>query len=120
MSENSAKFSGMIFSTDYSMKKNLLNNMRFSFPTDILYSQDLVFSQINENKVLKGHYVFKVVSYDIGGIISFNQSKFILGGKVYGLMGTDELRRDLAIGMLWGTPLALFIGITVSIGSVVI
>ena len=34
-------------------------------------------------------------------------------------MGTDELRRDLAIGLLWGTPLALFIGLAVSIGSVV-
>ncbi len=34
-------------------------------------------------------------------------------------MGTDELRRDLAIGLLWGTPLALFIGIVVAIASVV-
>ena len=44
----------------------------------------------------------------------------ILGGKAFGLMGTDELRRDLAVGLLWGTPLALFIGISVSIGSVVV
>jgi len=35
-------------------------------------------------------------------------------------MGTDELRRDLAVGLLWGTPLALFIGITVSVGSVIL
>ena len=40
--------------------------------------------------------------------------------KAFGVMGTDELRRDLAIGLLWGTPLALFIGISVSIGSVVV
>jgi peptide/nickel transport system permease protein len=119
-SQNDAKFSGMMFSTDSSMKKNLQNSISFSFPTDALYSQDLVFSQIGENKVLKGHYVFKVISYDVNGKISLDQSKFILGGKVYGLMGTDELRRDLAVGLLWGTPLALFIGITVSIGSVVI
>ena len=33
-------------------------------------------------------------------------------------MGTDELRRDLAMGLLWGTPLALFIGLVVSISSV--
>lgn len=119
-SQNDAKFSGMMFSTDSSMKKNLQNSISFSFPTDALYSQDLVFSQIGENKVLKGHYVFKVISYDVNDKISLDQSKFILGGKVYGLMGTDELRRDLAVGLLWGTPLALFIGITVSIGSVVI
>jgi len=35
------------------------------------------------------------------------------------MMGTDELRRDLAGGLLWGTPLALFIGIAVAIGSVI-
>ena len=46
-------------------------------------------------------------------------SKLIIGGKAFGIMGTDELRRDLAIGLLWGTPLALFIGLVVSIGSVV-
>ena len=35
-------------------------------------------------------------------------------------MGTDELRRDLIVGLLWGTPLALLIGISVAIGSVVV
>jgi peptide/nickel transport system permease protein len=120
VSQNSANFGGMIFSTDNSVKKNVQNIVSFSFPTDVLSSEDLVFSQIGENKVLKGHYVFKVTAYDVGGKISLDQSKFILGGKVYGLMGTDELRRDLAVGILWGTPLALFIGITVSIGSVII
>ena len=47
------------------------------------------------------------------------ESKLIIGGKAFGIMGTDELRRDLAIGLLWGTPLALFIGLVVSIASVV-
>ena len=46
-------------------------------------------------------------------------SKLIIGGKAYGLMGTDELRRDLSVGLLWGTPLALFIGVSVAIGSVI-
>ena len=35
-------------------------------------------------------------------------------------MGTDELRRDLIVGLLWGTPLALLIGISVAVGSVVV
>jgi ABC-type dipeptide/oligopeptide/nickel transport systems, permease components len=47
------------------------------------------------------------------------ESKLIIGGKAFGIMGTDELRRDLAMGLLWGTPLALFIGLVVSIASVV-
>src|SRR5690606_34552845 len=37
-----------------------------------------------------------------------------------GLMGTDEQRRDLAIGIMWGAPVALFIGITVSVVAILI
>jgi peptide/nickel transport system permease protein len=119
-SYNETIFSGMLFSTDDSMKKNLENNILFSFPVTALPSQDLVFSDSNQNKALKGHYVFKAKIYDVDGNITPDHSIFVLGGKAYGLMGTDELRRDLAVGILWGTPLALFIGITVSIGSVVL
>ena len=50
---------------------------------------------------------------------SISDSNLIIGGKAFGLMGTDELRRDLAIGLIWGTPLALLIGISVAVGSVV-
>ena len=46
------------------------------------------------------------------------ESRLIIGGKAFGIMGTDELRRDLAVGLLWGTPLALFIGLVVAIASV--
>lgn len=113
-----ADFEGMMFSTDSSMKKNLESNVRFQFPTGTVPSQDLVFSTTDQNKVMKGLYVFKVTAYDVDGNLTLEQSRFIVGGKAYGLMGTDELRRDLAVGILWGTPLALFIGITVSIGSV--
>lgn len=119
-SYNETMFSGMLFSTDNSMKKNLENNILFSFPTAAIPSQNLVFSDPDQNKALKGHYVFKAKIYDVDGNIAPDQSTFILGGKAYGLMGTDELRRDLAVGILWGTPLALFIGITVSIGSVML
>ncbi|MDE1829110.1 MAG: ABC transporter permease [Thaumarchaeota archaeon] len=118
-SKENTEFEGMLFSTDNSMKKNLQNNIQFQFPTDSIPSQDLVFSELDQNKVQKGLYVFKVTAYDVTGNLTLEQSRFIVGGKAYGLMGTDELRRDLAVGILWGTPLALFIGITVSIGSVV-
>ncbi|OLC34691.1 MAG: peptide ABC transporter permease [Thaumarchaeota archaeon 13_1_40CM_4_38_7] len=120
-STTESKFTGMIFSTDDSIKKNLKNSSdRFSFSFDTISSGDIVFSKPDQNRILKGHYIFKVTIYDVGGNILLDQSRFILGGKVYGLMGTDDLRRDLAVGLLWGTPLALFIGITVSIVSVIL
>ncbi|MGI0087468.1 MAG: ABC transporter permease [Nitrosotalea sp.] len=118
-SYNETTFSGMLFSTDDSIKKNLENNILFSFPVTATPSQNLVFSDRDQNNALKGQYVFKAKIYDVDGTITPDQSTFILGGKAYGLMGTDELRRDLAVGILWGTPLTLFIGITVSIGSVI-
>lgn len=36
--------------------------------------------------------------------------EFVLLGQVYGWAGTDHLRRDLGIGLLWGLPVALSIG----------
>ena len=51
---------------------------------------------------------------------SVEDAGLILGGKVFGIIGTDDLRRDLAVGIIWGTPIALFIGLTVSIFSVAI
>lgn len=120
-SKTETLYHGFIFSTDDYMIKNLRKNQNnFLFPIDSLLAQDVVFSQTKQNTVLQGPYFFKVNLYSVNSKPNFVTSKFILGGKVYGLMGTDELRRNLAVGLLWGTPLALFIGITVAIGSVVI
>ncbi len=46
-------------------------------------------------------------------------ARLILFGKVHGLAGTDHKRRDLALGLLWGTPLALAFGIGGAIGATV-
>ena len=69
---------------------------------------------------MKGNYAFVINTYEINYKNKVINSNIILGGKAFGLMGTDELRRDLAIGLLWGTPLALFIGVSVAIGSVIV
>ena len=108
------------FSTDNMIKKNL-NVYKNDFQFDFLRgSSEIIFSQLDDNKIQKGDYVFIIDTYGIDESAEIIESKMILGGKAFGLMGTDELRRDLAIGLLWGTPLALFIGISVSIGSVVV
>ncbi len=108
-----------IFSTDGSIRKNLfLQKEKFSFPIDSLSAEDIVFSKLETHEVLKGDYVFLVNLYGVKTQNEILNSKLIVGGKAFGLMGTDELRRDLAVGLLWGTPLAMFIGLAVSIGSV--
>ncbi len=114
-------YSEQIFSTDDSVKKSLRKNTNnFAFPIDLLSAEDVVFSETDQNKILKGKYVFQMKFYNVDSMVDIMDSKLILGGKVYGIMGTDDLRRDLAVGLLWGTPLALFIGIAVAVGSVLI
>ena len=109
-----------IFSTDHGIKKNLsLQSENFEFTFERLSAEDIVFSKIQTNEPLKGNYVFLVNMYGVNSENQIYESKLIVGGKAFGIMGTDELRRDLAIGLLWGTPLALFIGLVVSIASVV-
>jgi peptide/nickel transport system permease protein len=46
--------------------------------------------------------------------------RFVVGGEVFGLMGTDALGRDLAEGLLFGLPVALLIGVLVSFVSTAI
>lgn len=109
-----------IFSTDEAIKKNLsLQSEKFKFTLDNLSAEDIVFSKTQTNESLKGDYVFSIDLYGVKSESTISESSLIIGGKAFGMMGTDELRRDLAIGLLWGTPLALFIGLVVSIASVI-
>jgi ABC-type dipeptide/oligopeptide/nickel transport systems, permease components len=60
-------------------------------------------------KPLKGRYVFEAEVVgdprDQIGLV-----RLVVQGAVYGVMGTDYLGRDLAQGLLFGFPVALFIG----------
>ena len=109
-----------IFSTDETIKKNLsLQSDKFNFSLERLSAEDIIFSKTTNHEPLKGNYIFLVNLYGVNSENEILESRIILGGKAFGVMGTDELRRDLAIGLLWGTPLALFIGLVVAIASVI-
>ena len=109
-----------IFSTDAIIKKKLiLQSEIFDFEIKDLSTENIIFSERKSNEPLKGDYLFLVNLYEIENESKIIESNLIIGGKAFGIMGTDELRRDLAMGLLWGTPLALFIGLVVSIASVI-
>ena len=109
-----------IFSTDDSIRKNVqIESTKMKLFRENVSSEDLIFADENGH-VLKGNYLFLVNLYDTRSHAKIIDSKLILGGKAFGIMGTDELRRDLIVGLLWGTPLALLIGISVAVGSVVV
>jgi len=116
---SSTAYHSMLFSTDGVIIKNLgLYKNLYNFSFDNLSSEKIIFSKFASDEILKGEYKFRAKLYSVSEKPTIMESKLILGGKVYGFMGTDELRRDLAVGLLWGTPLALFIGITVAVASV--
>ena len=70
--------------------------------------------------VLKGDYAFRARFFLFGSGDEVLSSGLVIGGKVFGLFGTDDLRRDLSVGILWGTPIALSIGVSVAALSVLI
>lgn len=60
-------------------------------------------------EVLKGRYTFQI------RVTAFSDeddvdAKLLAFGRVYGLAGTDDRRRDLLVGLLWGAPVALAFG----------
>lgn len=98
----------------YSVKLN--RTIGYELPVSIL-----LFAQEDESlldpgmaRVMKGTYRLWIDG------IAFEKSveldvKLVVYGKVYGWAGTDHLRRDLGIALLWGAPIALSFGITASV-----
>ncbi|MEO9295555.1 MAG: ABC transporter permease [Nitrososphaera sp.] len=115
------EFSSRVFSTDGAIASSLADYQgEFAYDIDPSRSEVMIFSDAQQEKVLKGTYVFRETFYLFEDSDSVTGSGITLGGRVFGLMGTDEQRRDLATGILWATPVALFIGLTVSIASILI
>jgi peptide/nickel transport system permease protein len=117
----SNEFSARIFSTDRLIADSLAGYSNlFAYAIDPTRPQVMIFSDTDENKVLRGTYVIRTTFYMFDPSDIVIDSGVILGGKVYGIMGTDDLRRDLAVGLIWGAPVALFIGLTVSVAAIFI
>ncbi len=68
---------------------------------------------------VKGTYTLVIdgVTFEKGSTID---AEMVLYGKVHGIAGTDYLRRDLSVALLWGTPVALAFGLLAAIGTTAI
>lgn len=71
--------------------------------------------QGEEIKPLKGFYRFTLIATQNEGSVRIGSVKIVLGGESYGFMGTDVIGRDLALGLLLGFPISLFIGVVTSV-----
>ncbi len=67
----------------------------------------------------KGTYqlIIQATTFEEGSDVN---AELITHGKVFGFFGTDHLRRDLKVAMMWGAPIALAFGLTAALGTAVI
>ena len=92
----------------------------FSCNADASKPQKFVFADEKNCNVLKGTYSISVTFQFFAPSDYASDLGLVLDGQVFGLMGTDNLGRDLSIGILWGTPVALFIGLSVAVATTII
>lgn len=114
-------FTNRIFSTNNNIKESLSQYQSvFNFPISRFEPQVILFSENSNPQVLDGVYEISQRFFLFDNSSTIEEIGVILGGKVYGIMGTDDLRRDLFVGIIWGIPIALLIGLTVSVFSIFI
>ncbi|MGN6558943.1 MAG: ABC transporter permease [Candidatus Nitrosocosmicus sp.] len=109
---------GRIFSSSSEVKNSLDDySSLFNFSISGLSPEKIIFSQTAYNLPLKGNYLIKVAISSFDNDTNLKDLKLIMHGKVFGMLGTDELRRDVFFGILLGTPVDLLIGVTVALSS---
>jgi len=116
-------------SSDNSLEKELRELTSRKLNKTIEYEAPvtlLLFAQEDERilvegaaEVMKGQYklVINGIAFEEGIDLD---AKLVIYGKVYGWAGTDHLRRDLGIAILWGTPIALSFGVVASVSIALI
>ncbi|MDR7415189.1 MAG: ABC transporter permease [Armatimonadota bacterium] len=67
-------------------------------------------------EAVQGQYALRVRAY-LFEPDSEVRVRLVVYGEVHGLAGTDHLRRDLSLALLWGTPVAMAFGLVASVGS---
>lgn len=70
----------------------------------------------NSPTPLKGTYQLQIQGTTFEPNSSYT-AEIILYGKLAGWAGTDNLRRNIGIALLWGTPIALLFGLLAAVGT---
>jgi peptide/nickel transport system permease protein len=95
-------------------------------PPYSISTTSVLFGVINESiltsesvETLKGGYRLLIEGLLFEPTADFD-AKLVVYGKVYGWAGTDHLRRDIGIALLWGTPIALLFGVSAAVSIALI
>lgn len=72
-------------------------------------------AKAKEARPLKGEYRVEITGYLFEEDADLD-AKLVLYGRVHGWAGTDHMRRDLTVALLWGTPIAFIFGLLAAVG----
>jgi peptide/nickel transport system permease protein len=115
ISSQQHEVSQRVFSSSKEVIDSLMEySYLFNFSLSDLPAEKIVFSKTNSNMPLKGTYQFIFTTYSFDDDAIIREINLIIEGKVFGLLGTDEFRRDITFGIMIGTPVALLIGVAVA------
>jgi peptide/nickel transport system permease protein len=67
---------------------------------------------------VKGQYKLVITAYTFEPESTVD-AELILHGTLAGWAGTDHLRRDIGVALLWGTPIALAFGLLAALGTTI-
>ncbi len=106
------------FSIDRAMSKRLSQDEKLTKKLDGKPAEVGLFADPNseEPTPLKGTYKLQVAGLTFEPESDFDV-KLVIYGKVFGWAGTDHQRRDLMLGLLWGTPVALAFGLIAAVAT---
>jgi len=66
--------------------------------------------------VLKGTYQLEIKSLAFEPDTEVT-AELVMHGLVHGIAGTDNMRRDISLALLWGAPIALVFGLVAAVGT---
>ncbi|RLI38690.1 ABC transporter permease, partial [Candidatus Bathyarchaeota archaeon] len=89
-------------------------------PLHILFSEAKPGIVLNEAPLLKGIYTFQIYLEFYSDKDYLESAKLVVCGAVFGVLGTDIYGRDLWVGLVWGSRLALLIGLVTAVVSTVV
>ncbi len=102
-----------------SQEEKIAQRLRLPERRDIVEAIFAEDPKAEEPVVLKGTYRLRIEAtlFEPESTIT---SKVVVYGKVHGWAGTDHLRRDLSVALLWGAPVALSFGLVAAVGTTVL
>mgnify|MGYP000530605875 CR=1 FL=1 len=117
--EKQAKDTMITFGRQYEDPERIVNIKYEIFdPLIPLFSEPKVGMMFPDTcSPLKGTYEINATFYLFSPGDEVRDVKLVMGGKVFGLLGTDDRRRDLFAGLIWGTQVSLVVGVVTSILS---